>query len=342
MPTSRLQQVISQYRAQLAAHESTATRALQTAHAHTVAKIQPHLDTLYKQIGDAQASGTPVSPSWLYQANRLKTTKQLISGEIDQYGALAKTTTNQLQRTGVQIGEASGMAQLNATKTSGIAYSFGTPSQGAMESIVGATQKGSPLADLFDGFGAEAAEQAGQSLITGITLGDNPRRIASMVASALDISRWRALTISRTEMIRAYRLSNQDIFRANDDVVDSWVWISALDARCCAVCIAMHGTIHPLSEDMGSHPNCRCTPTPRTKDWSAILGRDIGISNPEPLQGSDWFDNQSESTQRAILGSNAAYDAYSNGASLSDFVGKSSDPDWGDSVYQRSAKDVSG
>ena len=329
MSKGRLQQVINQYRQQLLHHEAQAQASLNSAHAYTLQKIQPHLDKLYRQIGDTQQSGQPVPLHWLYEQNRLKTTKSLISGQINQYGALAKSTTISLKKKGVQIGEQSALDQLDVTKPESTPYSFGAPSQDAIESVVGSTRKGSPLADLFDGFGAEAAEKVGLALISAITLGDNPRKTARDVEDALDVSRYRALTIARTEMLRAYRESALETYRANDDVVEGWTWISALDARCCAVCIAMHGTVHDLSEDLDGHPNCRCTKSPRVKG-----------SSFNPLLGSDWFDDQSESVQRQILGSNAGYNAYNDGASLSNFVGVNNDKDWGSSVYQKSAKEV--
>lgn len=331
MSKGRLQSVIAQYRTQLLHHEAQAQAILNSAHAHTLQKIQPHLDALYQKIGDAQQSGQPVPLHWLYEQGRLNTTKALISGEINQYGALAKGTTIALKKKGVQLGEQSGLDQLDATLPEQTPYSFGVPSQGAIESIVGATQKGSPLADLFAGFGSEAADRVGKILISAITLGDNPRKIARDVEDALDISRSRALTIARTEMLRAYRESALETYRANDDIVEGWLWMSALDARTCAVCISMHGSVHSLDEDLDGHPNCRCTKSPRVKG-----------SSFSPLLGSDWFDDQSEAVQRQILGSNAAYEAYNDGASLSDFVGVNHDKDWGKSVYQRSAKEVAG
>ncbi len=329
--SGRLQQIIAQYRQQLLHHEAQAQASLSSAHAHTLQKIQPHLDKLYRQIGDAQNSGQPVPLHWLYEQNRLKTTKALISGQINQYAALAKSTTISLKKTGVQLGEQSGMAQLDATMPKSTPSSFGVPSDQAIASIVGSTQKGSPLADLFNGWGAEAADKVGKILITAVSLGDNPRKIARDIEDALDISRARALTICRTEMLRAYREAALETYRANDDVVEGWLWLSSLDARCCAVCIAMHGTVHSLGEDLDGHPNCRCTKSPRVKG-----------SSFDPLLGSSWFDDQSEAVQRQILGSKAAYDAYNGGASLSDFVGINHDKDWGKSVYQKSAKEVAG
>jgi SPP1 gp7 family putative phage head morphogenesis protein len=271
----------------------------------------------------------------------------MISNNIDHFGALAQTQTHLLQHQGAQLGVKSGSAQLQASKPASIHYTFGVPSQTAITNIVGATRAGSPLQDLFDGFGAEAAEKAGQALITGVTLGDNPRKIAGDVQDALDISRTRALVISRNEMLRAYKNASMETYRANSDVLDGWVWVCDLSPRSCAACISMNGSVHDLSEDLDGHVGCRCAKSPLTKSWDDILSP-LGIDTSSldetsiDLQsGSDWFDEQDEATQRSILGSKAAYDLYSSGdASLSDFVGIHSDPDWGKSIYQKSVKQV--
>jgi hypothetical protein len=231
--TSKLQSTVSHYRTQLASNETKATTVLNQAHAHTVKVIQPHLDTLYQQIGDAQASGEPVPPHFLYEQNRLAATKAMISRNINQYGALARTQVGQLVATGAQLGVKSSMTQLADSRPPGVNFSFGVPSKDAIENIVGATSEGSPLADLFAGFGEEAADEAAKALITGLTLGDNPREIAPLVEDALDISRQRALTIARTEMQRAYRDAAMETYRANDDVVGSWVWVADLSPRTC-------------------------------------------------------------------------------------------------------------
>jgi len=124
MSISRLQSTIAQYRKQLASHEATVTHALNQAHAATVTKIQPKLNTLYQQIADKQASGEPVPPHFLYEQNRLQATKDVISGNIDEFGALAHTQVGQLQHTGAQLGLQSGQAQLQAMKPPTVKFSF--------------------------------------------------------------------------------------------------------------------------------------------------------------------------------------------------------------------------
>ena len=347
MTISRLQSTIAEYRAKLAHHEAHAEAILNVAHKRTLATIQPQLDKITKQIADKQASGEKVPISWVYEQNRLKTIKSQISGQIDHFAALAQTTVTQLQRTAVELGTQSAQDQLEALVPSGVKYSFGVPDPKAIERIVGANQKGSPLADLFNGFGSEAADKAGNALVLGITLGESPRRIASLVQNALGISRNRALTVARTEMLRAYRTSNLENFRANSAVVSQWQWNCSKSPRTCVACLAMDGSLHDLDEELDEHCNGRCSPIPVTKSWADILDgtgidtSDIEDTNLDDLQtGAEWFDDQSESVQRGILGSQAAYDLYASGTPLSAFVGRSHSADWGNSIYTKSAKDV--
>lgn len=347
MSLSQLQSAIAHYRAQLKAHEAQAEQALEQAYANTLQVVQGRLDLLYQAIDIQMQSGGNVPVEWLYEQHRMETLEIFIQGQVDQFGALAQMQVGQLQHMAVQLGQQAGQWLLQATVPAGVNFSFGFPSPDAIAHLVGATQAGSPLADLFSGFGAEAAQGVKDALITGLTLGYNPRDIAPQVQQALGISRNRALTISRTEMLRSYRGANQATFQANSDVVDQWRWTCALSIRTCAACIAMDGTLHDLSESMDSHPNCRCTMTPVTKSWEDILSP-LGIDttgmedmNGLSIQkdGSDWFDGQSEATQRAILG--PKYEAWSNGDfTLDDVVGHASDPVWGDSIYEKSLKEL--
>ena len=346
MTTSRLQSTINDYRAKLRANEAQAERTLDAAHQHTLSLIQPALDKLYQQMADALEEDGEIPVSWLYEANRLERIKRLITSQVNHYGALAQMTTEQLLQESALLGQQAGLDLLDSTVPPGVDWTFGRPSEKAIADIVGATQAGSPLADLFRSFGDEAADKAGKALITGVTLGQNPRQTARGVQDALNISRSRALTIARTEALRAYRSANLETFRANDDVVSGWIWQAALDVRTCAACIAMNGTEHSLDEEMGTHPNCRCVQSPRTKGWDDILGP-LGIdtsgirdTRPEIQSGSDWLDEQSEATQRAILGNK--YDGWSNGDfSLEDIVGHTHDDDWGHSIYEKSLKQLS-
>src|SRR5215472_6533510 len=107
MTTSRLQKVVASYRTQLAHHDAKAEAVLNTAHNHTVAAIQPHLDQLYRVMADKQANGSPVPVSALYEAQRLQKTKDLITRQMNSFGSLAKDTTVASQSVGAHLGQES-------------------------------------------------------------------------------------------------------------------------------------------------------------------------------------------------------------------------------------------
>lgn len=340
----RLQRVLQDYRKRLRQHEAQAEQQLEQAYQQVLRTIEPVLNRLYDQMVDKLADGEKIPLHWLYEASRLENIKTLIDLQMTNYGRYGHATVQQLQRIGATLGQQSALDMLESTVPHGVQWTFGRPSTRAIEELVGATQSGSPLADLFEGFGREAAENVADALIRGVTLGDNPRKVARDVQDALGVERARALTISRTEGIRAYRSANLSIFQENSDVVGGWIWSAALGSA-CAVCTAMNGTKYGLEETLDSHPNCRCTMLPETKSWDDILSP-LGIDTsgiPDTTvsiqSGESWFDEQDAATQQNILGSAAAYAAYKAGElSLSDLVGTSHSKDWGGSRYQKSLK----
>lgn len=340
----RHQKAILHYRRQLAAREKQAVAQLEAAYAHVLTTLQPALDHLYKQMSDILNRGGIVSPHFLYEANRLETIKHLISQSIDHFGALSRVETAQVQQFAAHLGQESAQQMMQATVPQGVHWTFGIPSPAAIANIVGATQAGTPLSDLFNGFGREAADLAGKALIRGVTLGINPRQIARDVMQELGTSRARALTIARTEMIRSYRDMQIENFRANDDVVNGWTWVCSLSKSSCAACVAMHGTHHDLSETLDEHANGACSMAPDTKSWADILGP-LGIdtsgiedTGSDIQSGVSWFDEQDEATQRAILGP-GKFAAWKDGQfSLADVVGYDEDEDWGTSIKEKSLK----
>jgi hypothetical protein len=347
---SQLLAAVSDFRQRLLANEAQAAATMEAAHAETLKRIEVEISKLYGAMTEAIASGEPWSLSKLYEAQRLETLKKLITGEIDQFGALAKTMVGRLQEDGAHLGLDAAQHLMQAQVPPGISWSFGQPSQEALAQLVGATQSGSPLAMLFNGFGAEAAQKAGQALITGVSLGQNPRQFAGAVKDALGISRNRALVISRQESLRCYRSAALESYRANDDVVGQWRWTCAKNKRSCIACLMMDGKLFPLTQEFVGHVQDRCAPVPVTKDWSEILGP-LGIdtsaipdTRPNIETGEAWFHRQSEETQRSVLGS-SAYDLWRSPTSkitLQDFVGYKSDKVWGDKIRVRSLKDLRG
>ncbi len=162
----------------------------------------------------------------------------------------------------------------------------------------------------------EAAAAMRASLIRGMQVGDNPRRVAAdmlkRVQGVFDGGRARAENIARTEMIDAYRAASQEREKAAADVLQGWVWVCALTERSCISCISQHGQQFPPDQEGPlDHPSGRCARAPVTKTW-----KELGFNIEEPPRaivetGEEWFNRQPEATQKTIMGPkrHAAYKA---------------------------------
>ena len=169
---------------------------------------------------------------------------------------------------------------------------------------------------------ALAQHEMRQTLIRGVTLGQNPRatarRMVARARGAFNGGLTRALVIARTEMLDAYRAASMETGLANRDVLAGWTWVAQLDTRTCPSCWGMHGTEHPLTEPGPlDHHQGRCARMPRTKTW-AELGFH-GIEEPPPVlpDATAVFDALPPEDQMKILGPGRLL-AYQAGAPLSD------------------------
>ena len=137
--------------------------------------------------------------------------------------------------------------------------------------------------DARDEFVARIRRSLIQSQINGESIRDAQKRIAE--ALGIDIGRRtkaarqaneglfsKTEMIARTEILRASNLGADTIYRANNDIIEGWIWLLTQDERTCEICIDLNDDDHiyefgeiglPPTE---SHPNCRCTPIPVLKD----------------------------------------------------------------------------
>ena len=207
----------------------------------------------------------------------------------------------------------------------------------AFEAFVGISGDGAPIGNLLSELGSKSAGDIKATIRTGIAMGEGPiatankrRRIAGM-----DLSR--ALTISRTETLRAHREATRLNYAANSNIVKGYRRSATKDSSTCMACIALDGTLYELNEPLDSHPNCRCAMLPATLDY-----KDLGLQNvPEPTPlptATDWFAEQSPAVQSKMMGTRQ-FDAYKKGQlDLMDLVTIKSDPVWGKSATVKSAK----
>jgi len=337
--------IAEQHRRQLLQRERRAASEMVRAYGEAWKRIKARLDDLSEQIAQARARGEDVSPSWLFQFERLQVLQRQVEAEIREFARFAET------RIIAEQAEAVRAAQEHAEQLTlaglgepppGVTVTFARLPSDAVTDLVGFLQDGSPLRALLDELGPEASKAVRDALVAGVATGQNPRVIARQIRQALGGNLVRALTISRTEILRAYRESSRRSYQANSDVVKGWVWHSALGTRTCPACWAMHGTFHQLDEHLDDHVNGRCSAIPVTKTWAELGFRDVPETSPEIPEGTDLFEKLSDADKEKILGK-AGFQAYKAGAvTLEDFVGRKRSREWGTMRYTRSLRDILG
>lgn len=192
---------------------------------------------------------------------------------------------------------------------------------------------------------APDAEQAMKdALIEGVIVGDHPEQVArDMVArteTAFNGGLTRAMTISRTEMLDAYRASSAYTHRANADLVEGWEWYASTDRKTCSACFARHGTVHPVTEPgPDDHPRGRCTRLPVLKTWE-----ELGINAPEPppvvLDGEKAFRRMTRADQLAVLGPTRLALLDSGRITWSDLATWRNNPSWRRSNQPTTVRDL--
>lgn len=119
-----------------------------------------------------------------------------------------------------------------------------------------------------------------QTLVEGLTRGENPRTIAREMVGQLDISERKAETIARTEIIRAHSEGQlQAMEQLGVEEIGVMVeWEITQDERLCPRCEQMKGVVLRIEEAKGLiplHPNCRC----------AFIPANVGESDSGQVRG---------------------------------------------------------
>jgi len=324
---ARIESVVAEYRQRLADLEAAYTRAVGPAQAALRVRLR---DEAGRFIRDMRNAGLPdrVTRQWVTRHDDYQQLLRMAEAELD------RITTEAVRVIQWQIAEAASLgkpaadaltiATLGASPTEAalLSSSFGQVNTGAVLQMVGQLQQASPLANL-PRLNREAVETMGRELVRGLAEGTHSSTVGRRIARASDIPRARAATIARTEMHRAYRESNRLAYEANP-LVGSWVWHAGLGVRTCAACWAMHGSVHPLDEAMGSHPNCRCTQLPSVTPPAWMNAPDVTYPTGEEL-----FAALPEGQQRAILGAERHARYAAGDLPLASMVRETTTREWG-------------
>ncbi len=294
------------------------------------AAIQKDLDALAAKIAAAQAAGVAFSPSWLHNQERYQALLTTIGERVAAYSSVAGANAAAMQKAGFKQGALD--AEELVAVAAGVKTGFQALNAGAFEGLVGLLTDKSPLHDLFKAMGPDAVGKARTVFAAGMAKGSHPDAIAKGLMKELGATKDRSLLIARTESARAYTTAQRMSYEANADVVEGSRWVSARDARTCALCWAKDGTVVPHGVKWGTHPGCRCALAPIVKffDDPQRTGEEV-LAEREAAQPG---------YAKEILGP-ARYGFWKGGQiALPDLVEDVDHPRWGRGVRARNIAEI--
>jgi len=340
-PTPLVVELSNRFRAQLLARERAAATAMVRYYGETWRRLQADIAALRDQIEAMRQRGEDVSQGRIWRLERMQAIQRQVETEMARFAEFADGQITDGMREAIMAGERNARALLEGMYPPGsITARFDRMARGAVEQLAGFLQNGMPLENLLRQALGDAADDFAKALVRGLAMGWNPRRLARELRDRFGMGLNRALSISRTEMLRAWRTATLNSYRASG-LVKEWERCAAHDRRTCLACILLDGKRYSLDEDMDDHVNGRCCLLPVTKGY-----RELGIDVPEPdfsrEMGRDWFLRQSDEVQRLMMGV-GRWQAWKDGRfELDDIPHKVTDPIWGNSWVPRALYDLLG
>lgn len=347
---SDIQKAAQRLKREFARQNDAALRDMARVYGKAWKRLKADFDRLSKQVAEAKAAGEFINFSWLFRLNRYNQLMMQLEQELVFFSRYAAAMVGDQQAhaliRGAQHAEALMAQSLGQMPDElirlGYRVTWSRAPREALANLIGYLSDGSPLSYKFTGLATETAQGIRDAIAVGFVTGQNPRTIARTVKRAFDGGLVNALTVCRTETMRAYRTAAHESYRANDDIVTGWIWSAARNTRTCAGCWAMDGTFHKLTEELVDHPNGCCVAIPVTKPWSELApgAANIPDTSVKPWKSSQFFDKLSESDKLKVLGS-TRYNLLASGKiTIEDVRAVTKSSVWGDHIRPRTVKEL--
>ncbi len=220
--------------------------------------VEQSLRTATEALALQMANGEePVTAEQLMLSRRYRDLRVQINDELHRYARWMDNSITDGQRNMATMAlEHSATAIQTVAMESQITVPWNRLPVAATNEMIGIAGNGSPLLDVLNDATAGAGDALGQRLVSGIALGKNPIEVARQaIRAGLGTSFTRMQAISRSEMLRTYRLSSLASYEASR-VVGSYIRISARDDRVCAGCLLADGREYQINEGFDAHPQC--------------------------------------------------------------------------------------
>ena len=303
MPRPEAQKAVEDLAMRVASLEQAVASRLIEDYAAVYAQIQTETAEIV-----AIAQRRELKPWQVGRMQRLQELEVQMVRRVNDFSRVAGNTVTAGQRAAVGLSAQGSPLTANAGLPRGITLDnlanlglgWNQLPESAFEAFVGISGDGAPLGQLLAELGPQAATATKEAIRTGIATGKSPISIANAVRTQAGMPLTRALTISRTEVLRAHREATRLSYAANSNVVKGYRRMSSKDSSTCMACIALDDTFYQTNEPLDSHPNCRCAIVP-----DVLTYKDLGLDIPDepPLQtGQEWFAGQGAATQKQMMG----------------------------------------
>lgn len=323
---SALETAIRRTRRQIDTLEGPVRQEMADLYARTVRNLATDLDLVTMQIRNAQDARIDVSPDWLRRQNRYI---RLIDQAEREFARFTDDGIRLIEGGRVRAIRGGAAEAWELLDAAGIERGFAAnvPTY-AIENAMSATYRG-PVARSLARYGDDGAKTIQDTLLDGMARGRGPRAVIRDIQRALlsPANAARLESLVRTEMMRGFRNGLNEQYTQVAHLISGYRRTASHGPRTCLACLAKSGHIQKTPHT-DWHVNDRCIDSP------------VAVGSTFRYQtGKEWFAEQSEATQRAMLPSREAYDAFAAGdITLDNFVGRKRSRTWGPSIIQKSGR----
>jgi very-short-patch-repair endonuclease len=246
----------NQFRRQALRREREAANALVRFYGETWRRLSSDIQDLRNTIEQMTEAGEEITKGTVTRLERLKAIRNQAAKEANKFSKFADAQITAGQREAIKAAERNGHDLIRAffpddvdLDELGVTF-FRMPSE-SVENLAGMLQNGAPLRELLDEAVGEASEAFGERMVTGLASGWNPRKLARELRKEYGMGLTRALRISRTEQLRAYRETQRQVYDESD-VVTGWERHAVGDSQTCMACFVDWKV--PILTSEGSKP----------------------------------------------------------------------------------------
>lgn len=321
---------IARNRAEVLAREEAAMRRMARQYRRVVRDTTRRAQALADQIARLRAAGEEVSLGRLVRLERYQLMLAQLGADVDAYAIrVALPELEALQADDVWLAQEHAerveRVLLGTERAGRLQAAFVLSPSPALEALVGVMGDGGPVREYLRQSMTAKAVQAVEDAVARVVTGNlGPREAARLLVTeagkASGVGLDRALCVTRTESLRAYREAQRGRW-ADSGVVQAYRRTAAQDERTCLGCIVLDGSVWPITEPLEDHPNGRCAMVP-----VFIVGGQVISSWGDAPSARDWLAGAGEETQLAVMGP-GRYAAWKRGdVALEDMARRVEDP----------------